>query len=194
MAKYTYERISKDKYISKLVAELADEGEHIIKLAYESRGFKNRTKNLKDSYASAVYVDGKLRYNSIRYVGPEEASLADAREDEKVLGHYDGERTRPLYRAAGPDKRYRPGDPVKAYGRDEARRFLNDYKPKEKGIQLVIIAAMFYAGWVERSGYHVLSQSYTDLLALANKYNASVRELDIYRNADKIGVGAFQIK
>lgn len=188
MAKIEY--ISKDKYIRQLVEELANDGERIIKAAYETRGFNNRTYNLHDSYASAVYVNGVLRHNTIRYVG---AEMANSRTNDKELGDYAGDRTRPVYR--GGDKRYLKGDTIQAYGRDEAKRFFNDYKPpKDGGIQLVVIAAMFYAGIVESKGYQVLSQSYTELIALANKYGATVKQLDVYRDPNKIGVGSFQIK
>lgn len=190
MAKIEY--ISKDKYIRQLVEELANDGERIIKAAYETRGFNNRTYHLHDSYASAVYVNGVLRHNTIRYVGAEMASDTTMRE----LGDYAGDRTRPIYRGKNREqKRYLTGDTIIVHGRDEAKRFFNDYKPpKDGGIQLVVIAAMFYAGIVESKGYQVLSQSYTELIALANKYGATVKQLDVYRDPNKIGVGSFQIK
>ena len=179
----------KQAYIRQLVEQLANDGERIIKAAYNTRGFTNRTYNLHDSYASAVYVNGVLRHDSIRYIGPEKAELNTARE----LGDYAGDRTRPVHRATGGDKRYLKGDTVVAYGRDEAKRFLNDYKPTSSGIQLVVIAAMFYAGIVESKGYQVLSQSYTELLDLAKKYGkgATVKQLDVYRNQDAVGKGSF---
>lgn len=37
--------------------------------AYGKRGFKHRTRNLRDSYGCAVYVGGKLVEESKRYVG-----------------------------------------------------------------------------------------------------------------------------
>lgn len=182
---------NKEAYIRQLVAQLANDGERIIKTAYNTRGFNNRTYNLHDSYASAVYVNGVLRHNTIRYIGPEKAKLNTSHE----LGDYAGDRTRPVYRGTGGDKRYLTGDTIVAYGRDEAIRFLNDYKPIGSGIQLVVIAAMFYAGIVESKGYQVLSQSYTELMALAKKYGdgATVRQLDIYRDPDTIGKGTFSI-
>lgn len=178
---------NKEAYIRQLVEQLANDGERIVKAAYASKGFKDRSYNLYDSYASAVYVNGILRHNTVRYAGPEKAKLSSARE----LGNYEGERTRPVHRAAGGDKRYLTGDTVVAYGRDEAKRFLNDYKPAGTGIQLVVIAAMFYAGIVESKGYQVLSQSYTELMALAAKYGGIVRQLDAYRNQDAVGKGSF---
>lgn len=178
---------NKEAYIRQLVAQLANDGERIIKTAYASKGFKDRSYNLYDSYASAVYVNGILRHNTIRYAGPEKAKLNSTRE----LGDYAGDRTRPVNRAAGGDKRYLKGDTVAVLGRDEAKRFLNDYKPVGSGIQLVVIAAMFYAGIVESKGYQVLSQSYTELMALAAKYGGTVRQLDAFRNQDAVGKGSF---
>lgn len=179
---------SKEEYIKQIVNELTKDGERIILAAYNSRGFKNRTYNLYDSYASAVYVNGVLRHNTVRYAGPSKAKDKSMSE----LGDYAGDRTRPTYR--GGDNRYLKGDTVAVHGRDEAKRFFNDYKPpKDGGIQLVVIAAMFYAGIVESKGYHVLSNSYTELMALATKYGGSVRELNINRDANSIGAGTFSI-
>lgn len=179
---------SKEEYIKQMVDELAKDGERIILAAYNSKGFKNRSWHLHDSYASAVYVNGVLRHNTIRYVGAEMGKTETMRE----LGDYAGDRTRPVHR--GGDNRYLTSDTVAVHGRDEAKRFFNDYKPpKDGGIQLVVIAAMFYAGIVESKGYHVLSNSYTELMALATKYGGTVRELKINRDPNAVGAGAFSI-
>ena len=56
-----------------VITFLAMIGEKAIKEAYQSRGFTNRTYNLRDSYGSAVYYNGALLDNTIRYIGPPEA-------------------------------------------------------------------------------------------------------------------------
>lgn len=43
-----------------IVLALSQEGKRLMQLAYASRGFANRTKNLKDSYCYGVYDKGKL--------------------------------------------------------------------------------------------------------------------------------------
>lgn len=56
-----------------VITFLAMIGEKAIQEAYQSRGFTNRTYNLKDSYGSAVYYNGALLDDTIRYIGPPEA-------------------------------------------------------------------------------------------------------------------------
>lgn len=194
-------KFNKDAYIRQIVLDLTNEGGRIIELAYKSRGFHNRTRNLKDSYASAVYVNGNLRYDSIRFIGADDGvtkerqNISAENKTMRELGDYAGDRTRPVYR--GGDRRYLTGDTVRVHGRDEAIRFFNDYKPaKDSGIQLVVIAAMFYAGIVESYGYQVLSRSNTELLTLASKYGnkCTVKKLDIWRDYDAVGPGSFTIK
>ena len=50
----------KGKIMNALIDELTKDGEELIKLAYNTRGWRNDTYNLHDSYASAVYVHGVL--------------------------------------------------------------------------------------------------------------------------------------
>lgn len=57
----------------RIISFLAMIGEKAIQEAYQSRGFTNRTYNLKDSYGSAVYYNGALLDTTIRYIGPPEA-------------------------------------------------------------------------------------------------------------------------
>ena len=57
----------------RFIAYLASIGEKAIKVAYDDRGFTNRTFNLKDSYGSAVYLDGQLLEDTIRFIGAPEA-------------------------------------------------------------------------------------------------------------------------
>lgn len=53
------------------VQKLAKLGYDAIMYAYNHRGFEHITRNLHDSYGSAVYVSGTLIESSIRYVGGE---------------------------------------------------------------------------------------------------------------------------
>lgn len=52
-----------------MVKALSTLGYYAMMDAYKRRGFKHRTRNLHDSYASAVYVRGKLIESSKRYIG-----------------------------------------------------------------------------------------------------------------------------
>lgn len=89
--------------------------------AYKRREFKHRTRNLHDSYASAVYVRGKLIESSVRYIGG-------------VLN---------LSKKIDPT--------TKKTGRETVDDWLHSHSFGQTGneIVLVVIAAMFYAGILE---------------------------------------------
>ena len=78
-----------------------------------------------------------------------------------------------------------------------------DYQSKgasKNGVELVIIAAMFYASILEggrgtlRRKYQVISGATNLMGSLANKYGADLYTLDVWRNADQIGAGTFDIR
>lgn len=177
---------TKNKFLRKLINELADDGARAIHFAYTSRGFVNRSYNLHDSYGSAVFVNGSLYPETIRYVGNQMADSKKARE----LGNYSGERTY-------------TGDTIYAEGRKEVDRFFLDYQSKgasKSGVELVIVAAMFYASILEggrgtlRRKYQVISGATNLMGSLASKYGADLYVLDVWRNADQIGAGTFDIR
>ena len=66
-----------NKAMGDYVADLAKLGYEAIMYAYERRGFSHRTRNLHDSYASAVYINGELEPTSIRFVGGELSRKVD---------------------------------------------------------------------------------------------------------------------
>lgn len=186
---------TKNKFLRKLINELADDGARAIHFAFSSRGFVNRTYNLHDSYGSAVFVNGSLYPETIRYVGNQMADSKKARE----LGNYSGERTWPNKYG----ERTYTGDTVYAEGRKEVERFFLDYQSRgasKDGIELVIVAAMFYASILEggrgtlRRKYQVISGATNVMESLANKYGANLYALNIWRNPDAIGAGTFDIR
>lgn len=130
-----------------VVATLADYGERIIKLAYSTKIFKDRTYNLRDSYASAVFVNGHMVKNTDRYVGEPMSNVA--REYDETAS----------------------GDPEMKTGREEARLLLSKFQftgGRPGGIVLVVVAAMFYADILEkRYKYLVLSQVGSEMDAIA---------------------------
>lgn len=179
-----------------LIRKLTEEGERIIKAAYTRRNWKNRTKNLKDSYGSAVYRNGVLLRNTKRFL----TQNADANpyKNDKELGYYLGARSRAQrgssYTEFGKsgDKRFLDGDTIYAYGRDEVNKFLEGYKPESNsGIELVVVAAMYYAGILESgylgTKYQVISSATTDLNRIAQEIGkgVDVYALDIDRNKNE---------
>lgn len=135
----------------KIVAILANEGYRIIKKAYDSKGWENRTYNLHNSYVSAVYVKGKLRSDSIRYL---------SNEPKPPKSEYAWKAENRPY-----------GDIDIENGRKEAENFLASYGRNHKthGIRLVVAAAMFYSGFLEAKGYRVLSTVQADLESLSRE-------------------------
>lgn len=181
-----------NKFIRKLVNELAADGARAIHFAFSSRGFVNRTYNLHDSYGSAVFVNGSLYPETIRYAGSAQAQDKSARQ----MGDYKGGRTWPNKQG----KRHYTGDTIYVSGREEVNRFFLDYQSKgstKSGIELVIVAAMFYASILEggrgrlRRRYQVISGATNVMGSLANKYGADLYAFTIWRDANKIGAGSF---
>lgn len=64
MAKKVYS--THKEYVKAMVDELAEQGGKLVRAAFNTREYTNRTFNLHDSYGSAVYYKGHLQQNSIR--------------------------------------------------------------------------------------------------------------------------------
>lgn len=182
-----------------VVKLLTTEGEYIIKRAYEMRNWKNRTGNLHDSYGSAVFVNGQLQRNSVKFVGQ---AIADPSKADKEVGDFKGERTRAQrgssHRQFGNtgDKRYLTGDTVLAEGRDEINKFFNSYKATPNGIELVVAAVMYYAKILESGKYQVISSAATSLNRVANNLGKGVEiyALELNRKAGEIASNAFNVR
>lgn len=122
---------------------LAKEGGKIIREAYGSKNWKNRSYNLYNSFVSAVIVDGKIR--SIDYLGPEHAP-SDTNNSKPGSSEWLSDTLRGY------------GKVDIERGRKEANNFVVSYASQHpKGIILVIAATMFYAGILESNGYRVIS-------------------------------------
>lgn len=134
MCKELEETFDLNKITDELVKALADIGKELILKAYHTRGFFNRTFNLRDSYVSAVYVKGRLREDSIRYVGKDLADVAKRINNKYVVGRW------------------------------EAEEYIRSLKQNRNDfIRLVIAAAMPYGKTLEKRGYAVISHIGLDL-------------------------------
>lgn len=137
--------LPKDKVIQLMIDELTMYGEMVIKEAFETANFnKKRTQNLRDSYASAVFYEGKMVNGTMRTLGSPLALV-----DKTWYGR-------------------------KIRGRNEATRFLrHDYKPTGHGLSLVAIAAMPYREVLElKYKYRVISGANWMMRSLANTFSA----------------------
>ena len=138
-----------DAFTRDLVNALATLGWRASIEAYKRKSFTNRTFNLHDSYGSAVYVNGVLQDRTIRYMGGQmshrygTSQQAPKRKRKSKLG--------PRY--------YRYGKS----GREVLDVFFHGnkwYKGRQfgkNGIVLVVVAAMWYADFLEKKGYKVIT-------------------------------------
>ena len=138
--------LPKDKVLKLMIDELTMYGEMVIQEAFKTANFnKKRTQNLRDSYASAVFYEGKMVNGTMRTLGSPLALV-----DKKWYGR-------------------------KVRGRNEATRFLrNDYKPTGRGLSLVAIAAMPYREVLElRYKYRVISGANWMMRSLAHTFSTN---------------------
>ena len=170
--------MAKGAIIDELIDYLADRGEAAIAIAYRHRDFTNRTYNLHDSYGSAVYYNGRLIKRSIRYIGPE----------KYTQGIYTGwewtkSRSMPDFRGT----RYLKGDQIDMTGREEVMDFFSQYTPTKSGMQLVVVAAMWYASVLEKGGgnlkrkYRVISGAQTEMDKIVSELGGTVTQIDTGR-------------
>jgi hypothetical protein len=137
MAGKTYLKDLKDNIERDIVRALSDLGVKAMEDAYAKKRFTRRTGNLEDSYGSAVFVRGKVVQSTMKFLGGNPISK---KKDSKT--HKTGRQT------------------VKDY-------FLTwSWGKGQNEIVLVVIAAMYYAGILEKAHYfNVISpaREYIDL-------------------------------
>ena len=121
--------------IAYLVESLTELGQQACKHAIEERGYHNRLYNLRDSIGSAVYVDGKIVPSSLRYAHSKSSKgTYTDRGDEGAYDEITGREALDRYWAFHP----------------------TISNPKNT-VELVLIAATFYAGILEDRGVQVIS-------------------------------------
>lgn len=113
---------------------LLNEGEAIMKKAYEQKDYTDRTYNLHDSYVAAVFSDGKcMGYRTLDPKATERTGWYGIRGNKHYGTTSDGD--------------------FDLSGHEEAENFVKSYKAThggEKGITLVVAAVMFYADILEQ--------------------------------------------
>lgn len=125
----------RNEAIAVLVDELTDLGQRACLYAIENKGYENRQYNLRDSIGSAVYVDGEIVPSSKRYA---------FRKSSK--GSY--------------TDRGKNGTGKEMTGREAIDKYWDDNRTltnSRNAIELVVIAATFYAGILEADGIQVIS-------------------------------------
>lgn len=147
----------KDKYIKIISKQLADEGRNLVIKAFNTANFnKNKTQNLRDSYGSAVFYNGKIVPN-----------------------------TKFMLTSRAVGGRYNKYTDEVEYGRNEINKFFDNYKPKTNGFELVTAVAMFYASILEkgkgnlRHKYRVISGIDNYLNELAKKVGGNIVNINL---------------
>lgn len=143
MARIRYGEQIKDKATKALVEALTTIGWEVALEAYRRKTYTNRTYNLHDSYGSAVYLDGKLIPDSIKYI--ERAYATNVSRAGHNLINKSGDRK---------------GKPMS--GRESLKRFFEQawvVRNKDR-ITLVVAASMWYGEMVESKGYVVLDEEF----------------------------------
>lgn len=131
----------KDAVTRDLVNACATLGYKAGLAAYRNHTYQHRTFALHDSYGSAVYLDGVLVPESIRYINRSRQSVRDNR----------------AWRGSKNPEHMNPWD-FGYKGRDSLNNFFKDNQKisRKKGITILVVAAHWYAMMVEGKGYKVL--------------------------------------
>lgn len=144
--------------IAYLVESLTELGQEACRDAIEKKGYENRLYNLRDSVGSAVYVDGHIVPSSKRYAHSKSS--------------------RGTYVNKGWD-----GDGSDITGRQALDRYWNEHQtlPYAKNtVELVVIAATFYAGILQSSGIQVISAANDYLEGKMGQYKSFRPKLRAY--------------
>lgn len=115
--------------------------------AYRNHTYKHRTYALHDSYGSAVYLDGRLVPETIRYV-----NRARQTKGDNVLTKLDDRGWRGAKDQAANKKDWDTGRKALQHYLENPPRMSR----RNKGITILVVAAQWYAMILEGKGYVVL--------------------------------------
>ena len=127
---------------NKIVDYLAGQGKKIIHDAIQTKDTRQRTQNQNDAYGWAVYYNGREMRRGYWTSAPQ--------ANEKRNG----------WANAG----INPG-----YGREDLVKYLDEYKPKSNGFQLIVVNAVFYTAIHEAGGgrlkhkYRFITQEFSNM-------------------------------
>lgn len=130
------------KQTNKIVDYLAGQGKKIIHDAIQTKDTRQRTQNQNDAYGWAVYYNGREMRRGYWTSAPQ--------ANEKRNG----------WANAG----INPG-----YGREDLVKYLDEYKPKSNGFQLIVVNAVFYTAIQEAGGgrlkhkYRIITQEFSNM-------------------------------
>lgn len=143
------EKIDYRTALGRIIKEMKDDCKRLVMRAQSTKDYTNRSFHLRDSYGAAVYHNGVLLTDTIYYREPV---------------------------ATGTKNFKRDGSLVSTSGHRAMIDYLHRYKPRKKGLTIVLVAAMPY-GEILESGrglqrkYKVIIGSNSLMRELAAKYD-----------------------
>lgn len=144
-----------------MVSALTTLGYYAMLDAYKKRTYTHRSRNLHDSYASAVYINGRLIESSIKYL-------------RGSIGYKVDHNTKKTGRQTVDD-----------YLRSHS------FGARNNEIVLVVVAAMYYAGILEAGGKGAASKGPGDkfiVISPARDYISKNWWTAVYKVYDKYGL------
>lgn len=130
-----------------IINEMAEDCVKAVSEAYYTSTYIDGTGNLRDSYACAVFKDGVLLPTTMAFIDSASAVAPSIWYGKEL------------------------------YGRNEAVKYLSSYRPKAKGLSIVLIAAMPYYEILEKGlgnlhhKYKVITGANAFMRELARKYD-----------------------
>lgn len=172
--------------LARLADELIAEGGRLVNIAAASKTFRNRTGNLINSFGSTLYVNGK------EYTGPSGHLASGLSEMSKRQGsdyarRYAREHNTMISpngtggNASRGHKHYAGLYADEWEGALALDDFFDHYNAPTGRWQLVVVAALFYGGILEKKyNIKVISQIEGEMSTLAAKYHGTVKTHDGY--------------
>lgn len=145
------------------IRKMRNDCARLVSTAYITKTFEEETGNLADSIGAAVYRDGKLIEDTLVSRVPRATSPTRWYSDDYRSGH------------------------------QEMLNYFRNYKPRIKGLTIVLVAAMPYAEVLEKrksalkKKYKVITGAYSVLRQLKNEYEQDAARMG-YKTA-KYGQG-----
>lgn len=150
------------------IKEMRKDCVRLVRKAYETKTYDEDTGNLADSYGAAVYKDGVLIKDTLAFRNQRATEAKEWEDGDWRSGH------------------------------EEMLRYFQNYRPRAKGLTLVLVAAMPYAEVLEsgkakngtftlKKKYKVITGAYGELKNLKAKYENEATKLG-YKRA-KYGQG-----
>lgn len=149
----------KKRLIDAYIQQLSKEADELVRKANEGREVQNRTYNMEDAYGWAIFYEGKERKRGYLNKSPKSKKTHDGWAKAGISANT---------------------------GRGYLDDYFNNYKPSGKGLELVVVNAVYYTYILERGKqggkgvkYRIISQMTQQFDELAKKYKGIVKTINV---------------